>query len=239
MPPSRPEYTRIRLAFAASVFFRELPAATLDALANAARLERCDSGGLLHVANERVDKFWLVIEGGLLVSWINARAEAIPVSMIGPGGFYGVAAILGGGPANSECRAERETLSAVLVGATLRDMEERDLALRAVLRKLLLQRYQATLSFYADSVSASLPEQLARRLLAQALTRHRDPAGGEVELRTSQTDLARMLGASRSKVNTELRRLEDAQVLRLGYRRIYLRDWDRLAELAGGPILFL
>jgi DNA-binding Lrp family transcriptional regulator len=55
----------------------------------------------------------------------------------------------------------------------------------------------------------------------------------------SQADLARMLGASRSKLNTELRRLEEANILRLGYRRMYLRDCERLGMIAGTGVPML
>src|SRR5205809_1141245 len=64
----RPEFARIRLAFGTSAYFHALPAATLDRLAESALIERCDGGGAVHEAGARVDKLWLVIEGGLLVS---------------------------------------------------------------------------------------------------------------------------------------------------------------------------
>ncbi len=38
MPATRPEFARIRLAYGKSAYFRELPAATLDALAAASTL---------------------------------------------------------------------------------------------------------------------------------------------------------------------------------------------------------
>ncbi|MEZ0309350.1 MAG: helix-turn-helix domain-containing protein [Ramlibacter sp.] len=50
----------------------------------------------------------------------------------------------------------------------------------------------------------------------------------------SQADLARMLGASRSKVNEELRRLQDAGLIRIGYGRINLLQCAGLSEIAGG-----
>jgi len=94
------------------------------------------------------------------------------------------------------------------------------------------------MSLYADVVSAPLPQRLARRLLAQAGTA--DPMMRvEVELRLSQSGLAQMLGASRSKVNAELRRLEQEGLLRLGYRRLYLLDVQRLCALAGPGVMLL
>ena len=85
-----------------------------------------------------------------------------------------------------------------------------------------------------DAVSAKLPHRLARRLLAHGLAVSQDLSRPEVELRISQADLARMLGASRSKVNEELRRLQDAGLIRIGYGRIYLLQEQGLSEIAGG-----
>jgi Mn-dependent DtxR family transcriptional regulator len=49
----------------------------------------------------------------------------------------------------------------------------------------------------------------------------------------TQADLARMLGTSRSRANTELRRLESEGLVRSGYRGITLLDVPRLRALAG------
>jgi Mn-dependent DtxR family transcriptional regulator len=52
----------------------------------------------------------------------------------------------------------------------------------------------------------------------------------------TQTDLARMLGTSRSRVNSQLRRLESEGLVRSGYRGITLLDLPRLRTLAGKDV---
>ncbi|MDB5872655.1 MAG: Crp-like helix-turn-helix domain, partial [Ramlibacter sp.] len=61
----------------------------------------------------------------------------------------------------------------------------------------------------------------------------------EFELPVSQTALAQMLAASRSKVNAELRKLERDGIVRLGYRRLFILDFNRMAEVAGPNVLAL
>ena len=56
------------------------------------------------------------------------------------------------------------------------------------------------------------------------------PGGRDVP---AEGDLARMLGTSRSRTNSELRRLESEGLIRSGYRSITLLDLPRLRELAG------
>lgn len=231
MPAARPEFARIRLAFGKSAYFRDLPAATLDTLAAASTLTRCP-GGPVHGPDEAADTFWLVLEGSLIVSWPNSAGESVPVGAIGVGSFYCAAALVEGGITVTTARAERNTVAATMPSATFRAIARADPALNAIVPKLLLQRFEAALSFTADAASAKLPQRLVRRLLAHALAAGSDAAAREVELRLSQTDLARMLGASRSKVNEELRRLEHAGLIRIGYGRIHLLQGKALAAIA-------
>jgi CRP-like cAMP-binding protein len=238
MPATRPEFARIRLAFGKSAYFRELPAATLDALAAASTLVRF-SGGALHGPNEAAATFLLVLEGSLIVSWPGAGDESVPVAAIGVGSFYCAASLVEGGMTVTQARAERHTVGATMPAERFRVIARTDPAVAALVPKLLLQRFEAALSFTADAVSAKLPHRLARRLLAQGLAVGQDVSSPEVELRISQTDLARMLGASRSKVNEELRRLQDAGLIRVGYGRIKLLQRRRLSEIAGGWVPML
>jgi CRP-like cAMP-binding protein len=236
MSSHRPEYTRIRLSLAASTVFGELPPSTLDALAAAATLQRFDKPGRVDKPGEAGDKLWYVLEGGLLVYWVSPRGETTLLSAIGPGSFYNTASLVEGARRSSVAQAERGTLLAPIPGTTVRELARRDPDFAQCLSRMLFQRFQATLSFYADTIGAPLPVRLARRLLGQALSVRHQPRV-EIELTVSQTALAKILGASRSKLNAELRHLERENVLRLGYGKIYVRDTDRLEKIAGGPVL--
>ena len=233
MSATRPEFARIRLAFGKSAYFRELPPATLDALAAASTLVRCPDGAL-HGPNEAAETFLLVLEGSIIVSWPTSGVESVPVAAIGVGSFYCAASLVEGGVTVTEARAERNTVTAAIPSETIRAIARADPAVAALVPKLLLQRFEAALSFTADVVSAKLPHRLARRLLGHGLAAGQDLSSPEIELRISQTDLARMLGASRSKVNEELRRLQDAGLVRIGYGRITLLQRRGLSEIAGG-----
>ncbi|MBG9390577.1 Crp/Fnr family transcriptional regulator [Caenimonas aquaedulcis] len=232
MPATRPEFARIRLAFGKSAYFRALPPATLDTLAAASTLVHCPDGPL-HGPNEAAQTFWLVLEGSVIVSWPSA-AESVPVAAIGVGSFYCASSLVEGGMTVTEARAERHTVCATMPSERFRAIARADPAVAALVPKLLLQRFEAALSFAADAVSAKLPQRLARRLLAHGLAVGQDLGSTDVELRISQTDLARMLGASRSKVNEALRRLQEVGLIRIGYGRIVLVQCRGLSEIAGG-----
>ncbi|WP_325546130.1 Crp/Fnr family transcriptional regulator [Ramlibacter sp.] len=193
----------------------------------------------MHGPNEAAKTFWLVLEGSLIVSWPDAAGESVPVAAIGEGSFYCAASLVEGSVTVTEARAQRNTVGAAMPSATFRAIARADPDLAALVPKLLLQRFEAALSFAAAAVSAKLPQRLARRLLAHGLAVGPHDSGRQVELRVSQTDLARMLGASRSRVNEELRRLQDAGFIRIGYGRIHLLHCEGLADVAGGWVPML
>ena len=103
--------------------------------------------------------------------------------------------------------------------------------------RLLHRRLTLALTVVSDLALTPLSQKIVRRLLSQAMSAGEDLRQAPVELRLTQTDLARMLGVSRSKINVALKRLEREGLLRLKYRRIVLKDGARLCELAG-PRLF-
>ncbi len=228
-----PDYDRIRLAFANSVFFRELPAATLDCLAGAATLQYFREARLVHCAGVPATKLWLVVSGALRISLPAPGGTPVMLSVLGEGGFHGVASLVEGTISNTECHAECDTTVAVIETSVLRNIEAFDADLRQLIPKLLMGRIKILMSLLADAVAAPLQQRIARRLLTQALASGRGADESEIELHTSQSDLVAMLGASRSRVSAEVRNLKNAEVVRVGYRRLYIRDFERLQELAG------
>jgi CRP/FNR family cyclic AMP-dependent transcriptional regulator len=238
LAPPGPEYARIRLALGASKFFAGLPPASLDRLAAVARLRRHGAGGPIHRPGQAASKLWLVLEGGLRVAWPSGQ-QPVTIAVMGEGSFYGIGAFVEGASVETMAIAERGTVTAVIDAEDLQRARKADSDIAALIPRLVLVRFEALLSLYADAVSAPLPQRLARRLVSQALASSELPARADFELRTSQTHLAQMLGASRSKVNTELRKLEREDVVRLGYRKIFIHDLTKLCQAAGQRVIAL
>ena len=102
---------------------------------------------------------------------------------------------------------------------------------------LLLRRLTLAMSVIRDFSVAPLDQRIVRRLLGQAMGGGADITGaGRLEIRVNQSDLGRMLGSSRSRINAELKRMESEGLLELGYRSITLLDLPRLGEIAGSEV---
>ena len=99
---------------------------------------------------------------------------------------------------------------------------------------LTYDRLLQTLLLARDISLAPLPQKLARRLLWQALNAGNGVHGPKpIAVRVSQTDLARMLGSARSRVNEALKQLERSGMLHVGYRTVRLTDVEALRRIAG------
>jgi CRP-like cAMP-binding protein len=229
----RPEYARIRLALAQSIHFHDLPAASLDRLAANAKLARFRNGEVVHESGLLVSKLWFVLAGGLRVSWPKKDGRTVAMAVLGEGSFYSVGALLEGTFSETVCHAVGDTTTAVMDGEALRRIAEEDPDIGKLVPRLMLGHFWVAVSLFADILTAPLRERLGRRLLTHALASRRSGGQAEFELPMTQSDLAEMLGASRSKVSVELRRLEKEGVIRIGYRRLFVLDVGRLCEIAG------
>lgn len=229
------EVRRIRQMLGSSPHSRELPARLLDRLARLGRIEIRVDGDLIHGGWQPVRSLWFVLSGGLSVDLLDDDGNARIGAVLGEGSYFGAGSLMGEGEiVKSEVRAIGATHLAVFA---LTDLEREFAGDEVVARHkldLLYRRLLASMDVTRDLLAASVRQRVVRRLLGQALAAGRGP---EVELHVSQTDLAAMIGASRTKVNQELRRLERRGVVRLGYRKITVCNLDTLRAAAGTEVL--
>lgn len=230
----KPDFARIMLALARSPHFNRLSPASRGRLAAAANVRRFRNGHIVHRRNRYAEGLSIVLSGALRIAWPSPSGSFVPVAVLGEGDFYGVGVFVDNAFVETDCRALGDTDVAHIGRVDIQELIAGDDAIRALVPKLMLNRLQTIVSLYVDLVSLPLPQRLARRLLSHALSGDRqcDPPS-ECELPMSQADLAQMLGVSRSKVNVELRRLERGRVIKLAYRRLFIRDFPRLRQLAG------
>lgn len=234
----RPDFARIRTALATSVHFRSLGPADLDALARLGRIAHLRDGESGGRAGARRRDVWIVLSGSMRMSSSTAAGDEYVYAMLGPGSYYGIGSLLSDTRTLVDAHAVGPTSLIVIRGVELLALLDQRPWLWRHVARLLHRRLTLALTVVSDLALTPLSQKIVRRLLSQAMSAGEDlRQAGPVELRLTQTDLARMLGVSRSKINVALKRLEREGLLRLKYRRIVLKDGARLCELAG-PRLF-
>jgi len=233
----QPGFQRIRLVLGRSSHFRSLPGEILDRLARLGSVARFKGGTLIHPAWQPSNKVWLVLKGGMRVALANDGGGVTTVAVLGEGSYYSAGSLVKGKSVPSDAVAIGRTELAAFETSRVHQEFAGDDAMEQFVRQLIVRRLEATIDLLRDAVAVPLSQRLARRLLAQALSAGHGRDGIEVELRLAQADLAEMLGASRSKVNAELRRLERSGALRLGYRNVVVRDMAGLCAAAGAAVI--
>ncbi len=233
----RPEFARVRTALARSIHFRDLSPEDLDRLAELGRIRRLRDGESAASAGSRQQEIWIVLSGCLRMSSVTPTGREFVYAMLGPGGFYGIGSVLSNVETTVDSRAAGATSLIVMDGPQfIALLDERRWLWRHV-AKLLHRRLTLAMTVVRDISIAPLSQRIARRLLGQAMSGGSDVSGDrQIDLRITQSDLGRMLGAGRSKVNAELKRLERDGLLKIGYRAITLSDCMRLRELAGPDV---
>jgi len=234
---SRPEFTRIRALLQKSLHFRALQPEDLDRLAELGRLRRLRDNELASAAGQPLNQMSIVLQGGLRLSTVTEPGEEFVYAMLGPGSFYGLGHVVGTPNTIADARAFGPTELAVFDGAPLLVLFDRYPRLWHHVAGLMVRRLSLAMSVIRDMSVASLEQRLVRRLLGQAMSGGIDIDGAQlVELRVNQSDLSRMLGSSRSRVNAELKRLEGQGMLKVGYRTVKLVDLPRMREIAGPEV---
>lgn len=228
---------RTRAVLADSTYFRDLPEATIDRLAEISRLERFRDGELVQGARPVEPRFFIVLSGALrMAAPPSPDGTTATVAVVGRGGFFGAGRFLEPGLVWADAYAVGDTEVATIATGPFRDLLRRDPGFQVHLSGQLIRRFNTLMSLFADVVRVPLSQRLARRLVAQIFTlkRMKDPA--EIEIDVTQSMLAEMLGVSRSRVGAELRNWHRRKIIRLAYRRIYVLDRGALCKIAGPDV---
>lgn len=99
------------------------------------------------------------------------------------------------------------------------------------LLNLVCRRYKWAIDRIEATILKPVPVRLADRLLAEYDMAKHIGGSSQTELKLSQEQLGRMLGASRQTVNRLLKELESEKILTLTYGRIHLHNLPALRRI--------
>lgn len=233
----RPEFERIRAALAGSVHFRELEPEDLDRIAAMGRIRRLRDGQIAPPDGGHGKHFFIVVSGCIRLSAATRSGGEFVYALLGPGSFYGIGNVIRGINTRAEAHASGETELAVSDGAALLALLDRTPRLWRAIAVLLHRRLTHAMWAMRDNSVATLRERIVRRLLALAHALHGSQMrNGPITLRLTQNDFGRMLATSRSRINSELKRLEREALIEVRYRTILLKDLPGLLEVAGNDV---
>lgn len=215
----------------------QLTPATLESLLAASTLRRWPAGSCLFVRGEAIDELHFVVEGDLEISMDSPDGRRAIVWYMGPGQWLGLIPVLDNQGAVHTARAHSDSVLLHLPSTAFMAALDTDPGLMRVCLKILCERSRRMYGSIAAESLLTLRERVARQLVLLAADHGREGEQGiELAVKMSQAELAAMLGATRQRLNHEIKALEADGVICLAYSRITVRDLPALRAIAGDNV---
>jgi CRP/FNR family transcriptional regulator, cyclic AMP receptor protein len=222
----------VRRLVASTELFRNL--STEDQAYCAARFRelRFHKGQILFGRGDAGTQLYLVAEGQVRLAIATADGRELSFQIAVAGDLIGEIAVLDGGPRSAEATALTPVTVFAIERGAFREVWSRNPAIADAVVTFLCRRLR-DVSDRLEAVALYPMEVRLARFLLVALGERTAPPGKRVplELGFTQSELALLLGASRPKINTALRLLEEAGAIGRTSDRLFC-DRAKLAVIA-------
>jgi CRP/FNR family transcriptional regulator, cyclic AMP receptor protein len=219
----------VRDALAESDVFGSLTDDDLDRVIEKGRVVTYGGGALVFRKGDRANDFMIVLSGRIRLSSTSRQGREVLFDLIGPGRCFGELALVDG--TNRRLDATAVKPSAVF---TLRRSDvlacleaHPEVAVRII--RVLCVRLSRAMEMFEHRTQLDLPTRSARMLLRLA----REYGDGvRIELRISQAEIAGLVGATREKVNRQLRAWCREGILAVDEGHLIILDRKALRAIA-------
>jgi CRP/FNR family cyclic AMP-dependent transcriptional regulator len=221
-----------RQALTRTQIFQSLEPAEIDAVLARAAVRRIARGEVIRRRGDPGTGMVVIVSGRVRISLVSEDGREVTLTMLGPGEVLGEMTLLDGGECSADATAQEDcvllTIERTQFLRLLRSNSDLCLHLLAV----LFQRLRRANAALEDMALLDLPTRLGRLLLRLSgdygVT---GPRGTRIEVKLSQKDLSSLAGASREKVNRQLRQWEDEGIIGKDGGRLLIMKPQALAPL--------
>ena len=217
----------------AGSWFSKLSPSLRHAILSRAGVRHLADGAVLSARGAPADEWCGVARGAVRVSSVSLSGKQVTLTYVEPGTWFGDISLFDGLPRTHDAHAHGETTLLVLRKADFKDLLSQHVELYEALLRLNCRRLRLMFDAVEDLNTRPLAARLAKQILL--LARSYGIAQGEeirIGLQLAQEDLAQLLGASRQRVNQELKALERDGALRIEPTRLVVLARDKLLAAA-------
>jgi CRP/FNR family transcriptional regulator, cyclic AMP receptor protein len=213
-----------------------IPPAVSTAIAARAQLRDYADGEQVFDQDDEATACYAVVTGSVRFSKRLDNGEFVLMSFQNPSTWFGETSLLDGKPRNLRVTAVGATRVIELPRAAFSELMNAEPAFKDLMLQLLCTKLRNSVNQSYEVLTMPLRVRLARQLLALGDShglREKTTTGERVRLnvKLSQEDLSRMLGATRQRINQLLREWELARLIAIESRRIVLLDLPSLQSL--------
>lgn len=214
-------------------WFSKLSPALRQAILARATLRRLADGATLSARGTPAQEWVGVAKGAVRVSSVSLSGKQVTLTYVEPGTWFGDIALFDGLPRTHDASAHGETTLLIVRKSDFKELLAQHVELYDALLRLNCRRLRLMFDTIEDLNTRPLAARLAKQVLLLARA-YGIEQGEEIRigLQLAQEDLAQLLGASRQRVNQELKGFERDGAVRIEPTRLVVLSKDKLLAIA-------
>jgi len=165
-------------------------------------VKTCKKGEWVLTQGDTLDGLYIVQEGRIMLTRLSCSGRETIIEFVGPGEFFGEVPLLNGGIAPYNAMALQPTVFLVVRKHEFKQLLDDPEACRALIDVLARRCSDAWTQI--EVMGNSLLEEKVRIMLEWLVHRMGVPTSEGIQLRVSQSQLAKMIGCSRESLNRQL-----------------------------------
>ncbi|WP_088281009.1 Crp/Fnr family transcriptional regulator [Ideonella sp. A 288] len=214
-------------------WFSKLSLSLRQAILARSHVRRLADGAPLASRGMPAEEWCGVARGAVRVSLVSLSGKQVTLTYCEPGTWFGDIALFDGLPRTHDADAHGETTLICVRKSDFKELLAQHTELYEALLRLNCRRLRLMFNQFEDLNTRPLAARLAKQILLLAKS-YGVMQGEEIRigLQLAQEDLAQLLGASRQRVNQELKGFEREGAVRVEPTRLVVLSRERLLAIA-------
>ena len=199
-------------------------------------VQRYKDGDLIAARGDPPEQWVACARGAVRVSSTSLSGKQITLTYVEPGIWFGDVAIFDGDRRTHDAYAHGETTLLCVAKADLRKILATHIELYEAMLRLHARRIRQLFGLVEDLNTLPLRARLAKQLLhlsrSYGVPSLSSSTDVRISLQLAQEELAQLLGASRQRVNQELKAMERENAIRIEPGGLVVRSRDILLRIS-------
>ena len=221
-----------RSAINAGIWFSSLSPSLRHDILRCAYVKRYRDGDLIAARGDTPQEWMACAKGAVRVSSTSVTGKQIILTYIEPGIWFGDVSIFDGDRRTHDCYAHGDTTTLNVAKADFKKILTQHVEFYDAMLRLHARRIRQLYGLVEDlntlPLRARLAKQLNHLLRSYGVPSLSDAKAIRISLQLAQEELAQLLGASRQRVNQELKQMEREQIIRIEPGGLVVLDRDAL-----------
>jgi CRP-like cAMP-binding protein len=229
-----------REAINAGRWFSSLSPSLRHDILRCAYVKRYKDGELIASRGEPPEQWIACAKGAVRVSSTSVSGKQITLTYVEPGIWFGDVSIFDGDRRTHDVYAHGETTTLNVAKADFKKILDTHIELYDAMLRLHARRIRQLFGLVEDlntlPLCARLAKQLNHLVRSYGVPSLSDAKAIRISLQLAQEELAQLLGASRQRVNQELKQMERENVIKIEPSGLTILDRQALLKIVNSDI---